>query len=185
MTDWRCSGVWSQYFETSTCATKPGPGRPRSISSDGIGACTMVSQDRLAALAWLGREGRTVRTNWLGRTGVGAGVLGGDVFFKAADQQFELFDVAIELFRRAAEAGASQRRQLHLQLFDVQCLGMDLCGIGGEFDLLARQFGLQVSGKKLQCLRVGRQRLMRQGHAEDLVIGNQKAILPNNDSHGC
>src|SRR5271166_4177045 len=25
MTDWRCSGVWSQYFETSTCATRPGP----------------------------------------------------------------------------------------------------------------------------------------------------------------
>src|SRR5208282_5652469 len=46
MTDWRCSGVWSQYFETSTCATRPGPGRPRSIGSVGIGACTMVSQDR-------------------------------------------------------------------------------------------------------------------------------------------
>src|SRR3954465_11485740 len=46
MTDWRCSGVWSQYFATSTCATRPGPGRPRSIGSDGIGACTMVSQDR-------------------------------------------------------------------------------------------------------------------------------------------
>jgi hypothetical protein len=38
---------------------------------------------------------------------------------------------------------------LHLQLFDVQRLGMDLRGIGGELDLLARQFGLQVSGKKL------------------------------------
>ena len=37
---------WSQYFETSTCAIRPGPGRPRSIGSDGIGACTIVSHDR-------------------------------------------------------------------------------------------------------------------------------------------
>src|SRR3954447_982492 len=46
MTDWRCSGEWSQYFETSTCAIRLGPGRPRSIGSDGIGACTIVSHDR-------------------------------------------------------------------------------------------------------------------------------------------
>src|SRR3954447_8779499 len=25
MTDWRCSGVWSQYLEISTCAIRPGP----------------------------------------------------------------------------------------------------------------------------------------------------------------
>ena len=98
-------------------------------------------------------EGRIVR---FGRADAGLGVLGGEVFFEAADQQFKLFDVAVELFRGAAEACASQRRQLHLQLFDMQRLGMDLRGIGGELDLLARQFGLQVSGKKLQRLRVGR-----------------------------
>src|SRR3982751_5652407 len=39
--------------------------------------------DRLAALAWLDREGRTVRASWLGCTGActGAGVLRGEVFF--------------------------------------------------------------------------------------------------------
>src|SRR3954468_12510916 len=46
MTDWRCNGVWSQYFDTTTWAIRPGPGRPRSIGSDGIGDCTMVSHDR-------------------------------------------------------------------------------------------------------------------------------------------
>jgi len=112
--------------------------------------------DRLAALAWLGWEGGMVRASRLGCTRACTGVLGGEVFFEVADQQFKLFDVAIELFRRAAEACASQRSQLHLQLFDMQRLGMDLRGIGGEFDLLARQFGLQVSSKKLQRLRVGR-----------------------------
>ena len=101
---------------------------------------------------------------------VGAGILGGDIFFEFADQQFELLDLAVELFRGAAEACASQRRQLHLQLFDMQRLGMDLRGIGGELDLLARQFGLQVSGKQLQRLRVGRQRMMRQRHADNLEI---------------
>jgi hypothetical protein len=107
-------------------------------------------------VAWPGRQDRPGQPARLHRGVHGAGVLRGEVFFEAADQQFKLFDVAVELFRGAAEAGASQRRQLHLQLFDVQRLDMDLRGIGGEFDLLARQFGLQVSGKKLQRLRVGR-----------------------------
>src|SRR4051812_7218503 len=42
----RCSGVWSPHFETSTCATRPGPGRPRSIGREGMGGCTMVSHAR-------------------------------------------------------------------------------------------------------------------------------------------
>src|SRR4051794_25978841 len=46
MTDWRGNGGWSQYFDTTTWAIRPGPGRPRSIGSDGIGDCTMVSHDR-------------------------------------------------------------------------------------------------------------------------------------------
>ena len=50
MTAWRCSGVWSVYFDTKTWLTRPGPGRPRSIGSVGIGACTMVSQARQLSL---------------------------------------------------------------------------------------------------------------------------------------
>ena len=41
-----CSGVWSQNFATRTCASRPGPGRPRSIGRLGIGGCTIVSQAR-------------------------------------------------------------------------------------------------------------------------------------------
>jgi hypothetical protein len=75
------------------------------------------------------------------------------LFFKFADQQFQLLDVAIKLFRRAAEPGPSQHRQLHLQLFDVQCLGVDFGSIGGDLYLLARQLGLKTGGKQPQ--RVG------------------------------
>src|SRR5271167_2057205 len=46
MPAWRCSGVWSQNFATRTCASRPGPGRPRSIGRLGIGGCTIVSQAR-------------------------------------------------------------------------------------------------------------------------------------------
>ena len=35
---WRCSGIWSQNFDTTTWVISPGPGRPRSIGSAGIGA---------------------------------------------------------------------------------------------------------------------------------------------------
>ena len=60
----------------------------------------------------------------------------------------------------------ARRSQLHFQLFDVQCLGMDLGGVGGEFDVLARELGLQVCGESAQCLRVGREGLVRQGHGD-------------------
>src|SRR4051794_18220087 len=166
MTDWRCSGVWSQYLEISTCAIRPGPSafdrqrRHRRLhdglagpaaqlraqvadhleagrdvfehfalvladAAEGGAAATRAGAgwfvddalarqvlgqrlaDRLAALAWAGWEGGMVRTSRLGRADAGLGVLRGEVFFEAADQQFKLFDVAIELFRGAAEACAS------------------------------------------------------------------------------
>ena len=53
--------------------------------------------DRLAALAWLGWEGGMVRASRLGCTRACTGVLGGEVFFEVADQQFKLFDVAVKL----------------------------------------------------------------------------------------
>ena len=45
---WRYSGRWSAYLETRTCASRPGPGRPRSIGRDGRGACVKVSQPEQA-----------------------------------------------------------------------------------------------------------------------------------------
>ncbi len=130
--------------------------------------------DRLASQAGFGRDGGVGFGGRVGR--IGAGILGGDVFLEFADQQFELFDVVIKLFRRAAEPCAAQHSQLHLQLFNVQRLGVDFGGVGGEFDVLAREFGvlvrqlgLQVCGESAQCLRVGRERLVRQGHAKTLL----------------
>jgi len=52
----------------------------------------------------------------------------------------------VELFRGPAEPCAPQHGQLHLQLFDVQRLGMDLGSVGGELDVLACQLGLQADG---------------------------------------
>ena len=72
--------------------------------------------------------------------------------------------VAIELLGGAAEPRAAQHGQLHLQLLDVQRLGMDLGGIGGDLDVLARQLGLQVCGEDPQSARVGRQRIGCQRH---------------------
>ena len=162
--------VLADAAEGGAAATRAGAGR---FVDDGLTRQVLGQRlaDRLAARTWLGRDSAGVLGGRVGRAG--AGVLGGDIFFEAVDQQFELFDVAIELFRGAAEAGAPQHGQLHLQLFDVQRLGMDFGGIGGEFDLLARQFGLQVSGKQVQRLRVGRQRMMRQGHVDNL--GNMQS----------
>ena len=88
----------------------------------------------------------------------GASVFSGSILFERADQQFELLDVAIELLRRAAEPRAPQHGQLHLQLLDVQRFGVDLGGVGGNLDILARQFGLQIRGEDPQSTRVGRQR---------------------------
>ena len=118
--------------------------------------------DRLLALVCLGRRlGVGLRVGF-GRAG--AGVFGGSILFERADQQFELLDIAIELLRGTAEPRTPQHGQLHLQLLDVQRLGMDLGGVGGNLDVLARQFGLQVCGEDPQSTRVGRQRLGCQRH---------------------
>ena len=42
----RYNGRWSPYFETSTWASSPGPGRPRSIGREGSGAWQNASQHR-------------------------------------------------------------------------------------------------------------------------------------------
>ena len=94
--------------------------------------------DRLAAWAWLGRG----TGGGLGGGIIGAGILDGDIFFEFADQQFELLDIAIELLRGAAEPRTPQRGELHLQLFDVQRLGMDLGCVGGNLDGLALEFNV-------------------------------------------
>jgi hypothetical protein len=51
----------------------------------------------------------------------------GVAFLEIAEQQLQLPEVAVELFRGTAKAGPPQRRQLRLQLLDVQGLGIDLC----------------------------------------------------------
>jgi hypothetical protein len=128
--------------------------------------------DRLLALVCFGGRlglGRRVR---FGRAGAGA--FGGSILFERADQQFELLDVAIELLRRAAEPRTPKHGQLHLQLLDVQRLGMDLRGVGGNLDILARQFGLQACGKDPQSTRVGGQRLGCQRHRR--ILRNRSAV---------
>ena len=79
------------------------------------------------------------------------------LLFEFADQQFELLDLVFELLGGTAESRAAQDGQLHLQLLDMQRLGMDLGGVGGDFDVLAGQFGLQVGGEaRSACGSVGR-----------------------------
>ena len=59
--------------------------------------------DRLLALVCLGRRlGIGLRVGF-GR--VGAGFFGGSILFERANQQFELFDVAIELLRGRPSSG--------------------------------------------------------------------------------
>jgi hypothetical protein len=88
--------VLADAAEGGAAATRAGTGR---FVDNGFARQVLGQRlaDRLAALAWPGREGGTVRASRLGRAGAGVGVLGGDVFFEAADQQFELFDVAVKL----------------------------------------------------------------------------------------
>jgi hypothetical protein len=127
---------------------------------------------RLAALGCLGRSlgvGRRVR---FGRAGVD--VFGGGILFERADQQFKLLDVAIELLRGSAEPRAPKHSQLHLQLLDVQRLRMDLSGIGGNFDVLARQLGLQVCGEDPQSTWAGRQRIGCQRHRR--ILQNRSVV---------
>ena len=66
----------------------------------------------------------------------------GLLLLEVADQQLQLLDLAVELLRGAAEPRPAQRGQLHLQLLDVQRLGVDFGGVRSNLDVLARQFGL-------------------------------------------
>jgi len=101
-----------------------------------------------------------VRSAWNDTGGITFGLL----LLEFADQQFELLDVAVKLLRRPAEPRATQHGELHLQLLDVQRLGIDLGRIGRDLDVLARQLRLQVGGEHPQRVRVGRERSARQGH---------------------
>jgi hypothetical protein len=62
----------------------------------------------------------------------------GVAFLDIADQEFELFDIAVELFRRASEARAPQNGELHFQLLDQQRFGVNF---RGERRREAPQFG--------------------------------------------
>ena len=42
----RVNAGWSQYLLTRMCANRPAPAWPRSIGSDGMGLCAMLSQRR-------------------------------------------------------------------------------------------------------------------------------------------
>ena len=64
----------------------------------------------------------------------------------------------VERLGGAAEARAAPYRQLHLQLLDVQRLGMDLGRIGCDLDILACQLSLQIHREAAQRGGVVRQR---------------------------
>ena len=51
--DWRCSGRWSAYFDTRTCASSPSVGRAPSIRRAGAGA--WVTPSSQARQAYFGR----------------------------------------------------------------------------------------------------------------------------------
>jgi hypothetical protein len=89
---------------------------------------------RVAALPRLRRRVGVGMGVWVGR---GPRLRLGSVFLEVTDQQFELFDLAVELLRGAAEARAAQHGQLRLELLDVQGLGVDLGRVGRDLDLLA------------------------------------------------
>jgi len=101
-----------------------------------------------------------VRSAWNDTGGVALGLL----LLEFADQQFELLDVAVELFRRPAEPRATQHGELHLELLDMQRLGINLGRVGRDLDVFARQLRLQVGGEHPQRVRVGRERSAHQGH---------------------
>lgn len=65
--------------------------------------------------AWFGRRFRCRRDlGWLLRLSAGG------ILLESADQQFQLFDVAIELLRRTAEPGPPQNSQLRFQFLDMR-----------------------------------------------------------------
>jgi hypothetical protein len=86
----------------------------------------------------------------------------GLILLDPADHELELLDGAVELFRRAADPGPAQHRQLYLQLLDVQGLGMDL-GVPGRDPPL--HLDLQRGCEGAQFGRIGGQGGRRQRHA--------------------
>jgi hypothetical protein len=46
--------------------------------------------------------------------------------FEVTDNQFELFDLTVKLFRRLAKAGTTQSGELDLELFNVEGFGIKL-----------------------------------------------------------
>ena len=157
--------VLADAAEHRAAAARAGAG---GFVGDGL-ARQVVRQRLRTGLALTGVAWRGSWSQHRCRAGsAAAGVVLGGLFLEFADQQLELLDVAVELFRGAAEPCTAQHGQLHLQLLDVQRLGVDLGSVGGDLDVLARQLGLQAGGECAQCLRIGRQRVHGQGHDSNL-----------------
>ena len=196
----------------ATCASRPGPGRPRSIGSDGIGACTIVSQARqlsfgrtcritlklegtysstsrssspirlqdgaAAARAGAGRlvddglarqmlrqrladrrpaRSRPAGVGELGRR-AGSAVLARASLSAASSSSSPISSSSCSMSRSSfSEERPNRARRstasCDLQLLDVQRLGVDLGVAGGDLELLARQFGLQLCGEDPQSPR--------------------------------
>src|SRR5580698_9554807 len=90
------------------------------------------------------------------------------ILLEFADQELELIDVVIKLLRRPAKARPLELGELHLQLLDVQRLGVYLSGVGRELAVLARQFRSQIFGEKPQRVQIGRERFTYQRHGVNL-----------------
>ena len=79
------------------------------------------------------------------------------ILLEFADQELELIDVVIKLLRRPAKARPLELGELHLQLLDVQRLGVYLSGVGRELAVLAANSARRFSAKSRSASRsVGR-----------------------------
>jgi hypothetical protein len=70
----------------------------------------------------------------------------GGAFFEIVDHEFELLDLRVEFFRRAAEAGATQHGELRSQLLDHQRLGVNLGPQPGDVALQIARHAAQIVG---------------------------------------
>ncbi len=96
-------------------AAAAGTGAGRLV---GEGLARQLRRQRLAhRMAALTHAG-LARLGTAGRLGLGGAL--GRLLLQFADQQLELLDVAVELFRRPAKSRAPQHGQLHLEFFNVQ-----------------------------------------------------------------
>jgi hypothetical protein len=98
-----------------------------------------------------------------GRLGPRLGL--GLAFLDLADLQLELFDAAVELLGGPAEPRPAQHRQLHLQLLDMQRLGVNLCSRCRERQFLLTQSRLEHRREGAQLVGIGGERGHRQRHA--------------------